>query len=70
MFRPMMTLPEKPEMRPHQLKDGTGWYVLVLWGVLPSEQVGGFPSEEEAQQWIVQESADWLRKRLERPVAD
>jgi hypothetical protein len=46
-----MTEPRKtPEMKPRELKDGSGWYVLVQWGNRPSEQVGGFPSEIEAQQ--------------------
>jgi len=66
----MMTLPKNPEMRPRQLKDGSGWYVLVLWGVLPSEQVGGFASEEEARKWIDQDSARWLSKRLEETPFD
>jgi len=36
-----MNKPEKkPEMRPRELKDGSGWYVLVQWGDRPSEQVG------------------------------
>lgn len=70
MVPAMMTPPKKPEMRPRELKDGSGWYVLVLWGVLPSEQVGGFPSEDEAQQWIDRDADHWLRKRLEEPPTD
>jgi hypothetical protein len=61
-----MMMPEKkPEMRPRELRDGSGWYVFVRWGDRPSEQVGGFPSEDEAQQWIDQSSAGWLRARFE-----
>jgi len=52
-------------MRPRELRDGTGWYVLVQWGDWPSEQVGGFPSEEEAQNWIDQSSPGWLKARAE-----
>jgi hypothetical protein len=59
----------KPEMRPRELRDGSGWYVLVHWGDWPSEQVGGFPSEDEAQKWIDQGSSGWLKARLEeRPL--
>jgi len=58
---------KKPEMRPRELKDGSGWYVLVQWGDRPSEQVGGFPSQDEAQQWITQNSAGWLMARFEEP---
>lgn len=61
-----MDKPEKkPEMRPRELKDGSGWYVLVQWRDRPSQQVGGFRSEEEAQQWIIENSAEWLRVRFE-----
>jgi hypothetical protein len=61
---------KKPEMRPRELKDASGWYVLVQWGNRPSEQVGAFRSEDEAQQWIDQNSGEWLRKRLgEPPIA-
>jgi hypothetical protein len=63
-----MIKPEKkPEMRPRELKDGSGWYVLVIWGNMPSEQVGGFPSEEEAQQWIDHYSASWLKEHFDGP---
>jgi hypothetical protein len=56
---------KKPEMSPRELRDGSGWYVLVHWGNRPSEQVGGFPSQDEAQKWIDQSSAGWLKARLE-----
>lgn len=58
---------KKPEMLPCELKDGSRWYVLVNWGNMPSEQVGGFPSEEEAQQWIDQYSTSWLREYFDGP---
>jgi len=55
---------KKPGMRPCELKDGSGWYVLVTWGSLPPEQVGGFATESEAQEWIEHSSASWLEMRL------
>ncbi len=67
----LMNMPEKkPEMHPRELKDGSGWYVLVQWGIRPSEQVGGFPSEGEAQQWIDKESTGWFRSRFEERSID
>ena len=60
----------KPKIEPRQFRDSPVWYVLVTWGDRPPEQVGGFPTEEEAQQWIVQSSAGWLKERLERPSFD
>lgn len=56
---------QKPEMQPRELKDGSGWYVLVKWGDLPSEQVGGFQSENEARQWIIENSSEWFRAQME-----
>ncbi len=58
---------KNPEMQPRELKDGSGWYVLVKWSDHPSEQVGGFPTEDEAQQWIKQSAASWLKARFEAP---
>jgi hypothetical protein len=52
-------------MQPRQLKDGSGWYVLVKWGDLPPEQVGGFESEIEARQWIIENSSEWFRAQME-----
>jgi hypothetical protein len=60
----MKAAPKKPEMRARERKDGSGWYVLVIWGDLPSQQVGAFRSEEDAAQWIKDNSADWFRARL------
>jgi len=65
MLRYMMKPTKKPEMSPRELRNGTGWFVLVNWGNWPSEQVGGFPSEEEAQEWIDQESTKWFNSRFE-----
>jgi hypothetical protein len=56
---------KKPEMRPRELKDGSGWYVLVQWGDRPSQQVGGFPTEDEAQKWIERDSSSWLKARFQ-----
>jgi hypothetical protein len=63
-----MNKPDKiPEMRPRELKDGSGWYVLVKWTNRPSEQIGGFRSEEEAQAWITESSAGWFMARSKEP---
>ncbi len=70
ILRRMRKPEKKPEMRPRELKDGSGWYVLVNWGDRPSEQWGGFQSEAEAQQWIDQDSANWLRVRFEDRLLD
>jgi hypothetical protein len=63
----MMTANKTPGMRPRELRDGSGWYVLVEWGDRPSEQVGGFQTESEARAWIEQDAPGWLRKRFAEP---
>ena len=63
-----MKAPDKtPEMQPRELNDGSGWYVLVNWRDRPSQQVGGFPTREEAEQWIAQSSGSWLKALSEMP---
>jgi hypothetical protein len=62
----MKTLTKKPQIEPRELRDGTGWYVLVTWGDRPSEEVGGFKSQAEAQNWIDHASAAWVRARLDQ----
>lgn len=56
---------QKPTMEARERRDGSGWFVLVEWGDMPSEQVGGFLTEEEARQWIKQNGPGWLRERTE-----
>ena len=52
-----------PELRPGRLKLGSGWYVFVRWGDRPDEHLPGFLSENDAQQWIDEQSALWLKAR-------
>ena len=54
----------EPKLEPRQLRDESGWFVLVTWGDWPSEQIGGFPSQAEAQQWIDRSSANWIEERI------
>jgi hypothetical protein len=55
----------KPDLRPTEFKDGSGWYVLVVWGDRPPEQVGGFIDEDGAKHWINAGSQAWLTAQLE-----
>ena len=59
--------PRKPEMTPREARVGSTWYVLVTWGDWPSQQVGGFRSQAEAQAWIDHQSVGWLSSRYEEP---
>ena len=55
---------KKPNMTPRQRRCGPTWFCLAVWGDWPSEEVGGFPSEDEAQKWIDHQSAGWLTSRF------
>ena len=49
-----------PKFEPRELKDGSGFYVLVIWPYGPEEHVNGFRSVDEAKIWIDLESKGWL----------
>lgn len=55
----------QPNIQPRERRDGSGWFVLVEWGDWPSEQVGGFLTEDEARQWVQHNAPGWLKERLE-----
>jgi hypothetical protein len=50
-------------MEPHELKDGSGWYVRLAWPTGAREDID-FSSEAEAVEWIRDKSAAWLAKRV------
>jgi hypothetical protein len=51
-----------PPMAPCEIKDGSGWCVLVSWPSGLEQHVPGFRSLAEAEQWIVDESETWLKR--------
>jgi hypothetical protein len=53
------TLP-KIEFVPTERRDQSGWYVQVVFHFAPPFQLGGFKTEQEAKDWIKQNSAQWL----------
>ena len=53
---------EIPEFTPREEKIGLGWYVLVKWSDGVEQQVPGFKSKVEADQWIKLESLEWLQR--------
>jgi hypothetical protein len=61
----MRTFNTKPKLEPRERRNGLGWYVLVTWGDRPSQEVGGFPSQTEAQKWIDHSAAAWVRERID-----
>jgi hypothetical protein len=51
-----------PTMEPHQRKDGSGWYVLIVWPTGPEQQVNRFATEAAARAWINDDSKAWTAK--------
>lgn len=46
---------------PVEMMIGRGWYILVRLPSGRDQQLGGFNTEAEAQDWIQRKSADWLK---------
>jgi len=46
-----------------RLKSAPGWYVWVSWRYGQVEHISGFTSADEAESWIANKSAGWLRNR-------
>ena len=62
----MTTSAPPPKFTPLPLAGGEGWFVQVDWQDF-SEQVGSFVSRAEAEEWIANKSADWLRQYKRPP---
>ena len=60
----MATPISPPRLEARQFKKGDGWYVLVTSSSGSTTNVGHFANEAEAEQWIKQDSAAWLKARL------
>jgi hypothetical protein len=52
---------EEPKFHTKMVKDGR-WAVAVTTGYGPQSYVGDFATEEEAQRWIANDSAAWLKR--------
>jgi hypothetical protein len=50
-------------LAPQPIKVGTQWHVVGTYSGGQQEHVTGFKTEADALDWIVNESADWLKKR-------
>jgi hypothetical protein len=60
---------DRPAFLACELKDGSAWYVRVLWGRRPVEHINGFKSEHEAEAWIANEAEAWLERNQQRKWA-
>ena len=53
----------KAQFETRQFKRGGSWYVLVTWASGSSAKVNDFASGTEADEWIKNKSAAWLKAR-------
>jgi hypothetical protein len=44
-------------------RDGRDWFVAVTWPDGSSEEISGFKSESEANEWVAKELEAWLDER-------
>jgi len=59
----MVESKSNPIFEARQLKSAPGWYVLVSWRYGQVEQISGFESQRDAQNWSTEKSEAWLRNR-------
>jgi hypothetical protein len=59
-----MSVSKSATIEVRERRHGSGWYAHVIWGDRPLQQVGGFPTKEEAQRWIDRNGDTWIRERL------
>ena len=50
-----------PKATPKPLRDGTGWYVEIIWSDGETEHVGDFGLESTAWDWIERDLPGYLR---------
>jgi hypothetical protein len=52
----MATSEEEPVMLPFPDKEGAGWHVVIRYHAGHERRIDGFASENEALEWIVENS--------------
>ena len=72
--RPCHTQPmdgdlETPEFAPRPEKIGGGWLVIVTWPDGVQQQLAGFKSEAEAEEWIRKDAFAWLQQHPKTRLA-
>ena len=59
----MALRPSEAHFKVHQVKLGGGWQVVVTWDSGRTAQVDNFADRTEAEEWIKDKSAAWLKAR-------
>jgi hypothetical protein len=58
-----MTDKSSPIVETRELKDGSAWYIVLTWPNGQTENIDGFSSEAEINEWITTKYPGWLAKR-------
>ncbi len=51
-----------PTLQARELKDGSAWYIVLTWSNGQTENIDGFGSEPELNEWITTKYREWLAK--------
>jgi hypothetical protein len=51
-----------PTLQARELKDGSAWYIVLTWPNGQTENIDGFGSESELDEWITTKYRAWLAK--------
>ena len=49
-------------LRARELKDGSAWYIVLTWPNGQTENIDGFSSETEINEWMTTKYRGWLAK--------
>ena len=60
---------ETPRFAPRPEKLGDGWLVIVTWPDGVQQQVAGFKTEGEAEDWIRKDAFAWLQQHPKMRLA-
>jgi hypothetical protein len=59
-----MTDKSLPTLKARELKDGSSWYIVLTWPNGQTENIDGFGSESELNEWITTKYRGWLAKQI------
>ena len=51
-----------PTLQARELKDGSAWYIVLTWPNGQTENIDGFSSETEINEWMTTKYRGWLAK--------
>jgi hypothetical protein len=55
--------PKRPQLTSREYRDGRGWYIEAIADNGAPENIGDFPTDAEAQEWIIHKSTAYFKRR-------